>query len=297
MLGTNADDNDVIAVTGKVGIPIIATSGYTAQTLTSKGAAFVVASGGNSSVLANALVMKQEGVKKVGIIYVNVPGVTGGILPLAKQGLDKQGISYDLFPVAYPSPDLTPTLSAINGKKDDAILMIADPITCGAAFSAARALGFDKPFYNPVECGSDANNKLVDALKQTVHIQQISVSLSDTSDPDVTLFRTALKDAGQNPDTPDHYLMNGFQTVMNIYAAAKKAADGGQDPTQTASLVAAVKAGGLHQFLMGKNATFTCDGSALPALPALCSLNTLIGTWKGSSVTDVQPINGADALK
>jgi branched-chain amino acid transport system substrate-binding protein len=187
-------------------------------------------------------------------------------------------------------------VSAISGKGDDAVLLIADPTTCGAAFTAAKSLAFNKDFYTPVECNSDANDKLVSGLSQKVYNQQISESLEDTSDPDVTAYKQASKDAKVDDSTANNqFTISGFQTVMNVYATAKKAAAAGD--VSSAGLVKAVKAGGIHQFLMGADTTFTCDGTALPALPALCSLNTLIGTWKGTDVTDVKPINGADALK
>jgi hypothetical protein len=48
---------------------------------------------------------------------------------------------------------------------------------------------------------------------------------------------------------------------------------------------------------MGKNATFTCDGTVLPDLPALCSLTALVGVWKGDKIDNVETINGADVFK
>jgi hypothetical protein len=107
--GTLADDNDVIAITAKAGIPIISNQGYTAQTLTSKDGAYIVSSGGNASVLANSVVMKQNGVKKVAVVYVNVPGVSGGILPAGQTGPGQAGHQVrpvpGRLPVAGPHAD------------------------------------------------------------------------------------------------------------------------------------------------------------------------------------------------
>jgi branched-chain amino acid transport system substrate-binding protein len=293
--GTLATDNSVIAVTGKTEIPYVSNSGFTAETLTSKGKAFIASNYADAIATAAPILMKQNGVKKVGIIYVNVPAVSGGLLPLNEAALDKQGIKHDAYPVPYPSPDLSATMTAVQNAGDDAIMLQVDPVTCGAALNALKTFDYHISIYSGSACRTDSNNKLVSTLSQPAY-SQLGALPTDSSDPDAAIIRGAFKTAGIEDKLKDQWAVDGFTDIMNIYGAMKKASAGGGAVT-SASVVAALEAGGIHQFLMGPSAKFTCDGSVMPALPALCSLTALVGEWKGDKIEKVQSINGAEAMK
>jgi len=292
-LGILADDNDLITVTGKTDIPIVSNSAYTHQTLAAKDKAFIINSGGQAAALGNSLMMAKNGVKKAAVVYVNVPAVSGGIYPQAAAGLKKGGVAVQGFPVAYPSPDLTPTIEAVRSGKNDALMLIADPTTCAAAFRAMTTLGLNIPIYTPIECQNAENSRTVTALPQKVYIQQTFVPL-DSNDPDAVAYTRAMKSYGGKNDINSGFAVNGFQSIMAVYQGLKAASASGE-PT-TATLKDALRTQKLHQFLLGPDTSFTCDGKLVPALPALCSLNTLIGTWKGSEVVDSVPVDASKAL-
>jgi len=293
--GTLATDDSIIAVTGKTDIPYVSNAGYTADTLTAKGKAFIVSNYADAIDTAFPILMKRNGVKKVAEIYVNVPAVVNGLLPLTKKAFDAQGIAYDLYPVPYPSSDLTPTISAIARTDADAIQFQTDPVTCGAALNAIKTFQFTKPLYGGSACRTAANNAIVSSLPQTVY-GQLGALPGDSDDPDAAALREVFAAAGLKDKLNDQWAVDGFTDIMNIYGALKKASQAGGDIT-SASLVKALEDGGIHQFLMGKNATFTCDGTVLPDLPALCSLTALVGVWKGDKIENVETINGADVFK
>jgi len=292
-LGILADDNDIIAVTGRTQVPIVANSAFTAQTLVAKDKAFIVDSGGQAAALGNGLMMTENGVKKAAVIYVNVPAVSGGIYPQVAGGLKKAGIDVAPFPVSYPSPDLSPTMEAVRNSGADAILLIADPTTCAAAFNAAQTLGLKNTIYSPIECQNPTNNRIVANLPQKVYVQQTFVDLK-SNDTDAEAYTAAMKKYGGSTNLNSGFAVNGFQSIMAVYAGLKAASATGT-PT-TATLENALRTQKLHQFLLGPSTTFTCDGKLLPALPALCSLNTLIGVWKGETVTDAKVLDAAKLL-
>jgi branched-chain amino acid transport system substrate-binding protein len=295
--GSLADDNDIIAVTAKTDIPYVSNAGFTAQTLTAKGKSFIISNYADASDLAMAQLMKENGVKHVAEVYVNVPGVVGGLLPLTEQVYKHLGITYDKYPVAYPTADMTPTISAIAGTKAEAIHFQADPITCGAALSAVKALGYNKPLYAPSACRNAANNKLIGGLSQTVYTQVSALPSTTTSDPDVAIENEVFKaNSTLSKLMDDQWAVDGFTDIWNIYAALVKAVPSGGQPSRSA-LISTLQAGGLHQFMLGQDVKYTCDGSVFPSLPALCSLYTLLGVWKGDKITDLKTYNGADALK
>ncbi|MFE9327566.1 ABC transporter substrate-binding protein [Nocardia sp. NPDC052278] len=284
--GTLADDNNVIAVTAKAGVPIVSNFGATADVLKAEGKAYIFNANGQTAVAANGAKMKERGVKKVAVIYVNVPAVVNGIYNLAQDLYTKNGIGYTGYPVPYPSPDLTPTLTAVQQQHPDAVVLISDAITCGAAFKAALATGFDKPFYVPGQCKSNANSALVGSMKQNVYINQFS-DVPNPGDPDVKTFTDAMKAHGGGQFLTDSFAIDGFQGIMNIAEAMRKAPKSPTGPTRE-GLISALQAGGIHQFLMGPSTTFTCDGKALPSMPAICAINGYTGTWKPNGVENLE---------
>jgi len=293
--GTLADDGNIIAVTSRTDIPYVSNSGFTAQTLTARDKAFIVSNYADAFDTAAPLLMGRHKVTRVAQIYVNVPAVVNGLIPLTKKALDKQGIAYDLYPVPYPSSDLTPTISAVARTKADAVQFNVDPITCAAALNAIRTFQFDKPLYMGSACRTPTTNRIVASLPQKVY-GQLGALPASSDDPDAKVLREAFATAGLTSKLDDQWAVDGFTDIMNIYAALKKASASGGEIT-SASLIAALKAGGIHQFLMGPSATFTCDGSVLPELPALCSLTALVGVSKGDKIENFETINGADALR
>jgi branched-chain amino acid transport system substrate-binding protein len=293
-VGTTAVDESLISVIGKTGIPYISNYGASSAVLTAKGKSFVLSSYGDAADAAFALLMKRNGVKKVAEVYVNVPTVVSGLLPLTKKVLTKAGISASYYPVPYPSSDLTPTISAINSTNADAIHFQADPITCAAGLNAIKSLGFSKPIYAGSSCITPANGKLVAQLHQPVYSQRTALPAT-ANDPDVTALKAAFGAAKLTDKLDDQWALDGFTDIMNIYSAMKATAAKGQLTRE--SLTATLQSDNTHQFLLG-SATFRCDGTVLPDLPALCSLWTLLGQWKGgTSLESYEPFDGAQALK
>jgi branched-chain amino acid transport system substrate-binding protein len=295
-IGTLGTDSSVIDVTSKTNIPVVSNYGASQQILTAKGKAFIINSYGEAAVLGELKVMQQQGIKSAAAIYDNVPSVASGIWPVTQQAAKTAGIQIKGYPVPYPSPDLTPTVQVLTQSNPGALLLISDPTTCSAAYQASRSLSFTSPIFSPIPCQNSANGNLVGQLPQKVYLQQTFQPLSDTSDPDVATYLKAMSAAGAptaTTNTPQ--AIAGFQDLMDVYAALKAAA---KDGTPTiGSLKQVLQTQSLHQFMLGSKATYTCDGKLLPALPSVCSFETLIGTWKGSSVTDVQLVDGSSLIK
>jgi hypothetical protein len=88
-------------------------------------------------------------------------------------------------------------------------------------------------------------------------------------------------------DPSDQQAINGFQTIMSLYEGLKAASTAGSALTSD-SLARALETQKLHHFMMGPDASFTCDGKAFPAAPSVCSVQSVITTYdNGQSSTEV----------
>jgi len=116
LLGTVGNDNAVVAVTGKAGVPLVVNSGFSSDVLKAEGKAFIFSSSGVSGMLAIAKTVQEKGLKNVALVHVNVSGAIG-VVKATEAGFKKAGLTVDVYPVPYPSPDLTSTLSTITAPR------------------------------------------------------------------------------------------------------------------------------------------------------------------------------------
>jgi branched-chain amino acid transport system substrate-binding protein len=285
-MGTVGADNAVISVTSKAGVPLFVNSGFSSQVLDAPGKSFVISSSGTTGMLGIAKTMQEKGIKNAAIIYVNVPGSVGTVESTAA-GYKKAGITVKTYPVAYPSPDLTSTMSAIAGTPAQAVVLLADETTCTAGIKAAVSLAYNKPVYGVATCASPSFAQVAGQYSAPVSLTQTSV-LPTGPDADAQAYQAAMKAyAPQVTDISDEHALDGFQTVMNLYEALKAS---GTPPT-SAALAKTLSTKAFHQFLVGQGAQFDCNGKALPTSPSICSVTGDIATYSGSQLGRSTTVN------
>jgi branched-chain amino acid transport system substrate-binding protein len=218
--------------------------------------------------------LQNNNLKKAAIVYVNVPGAIASLQATAS-AYAKAGVTVDKYPVPYPSPDLSATFSALSEKKPDSIVLLADPTTCNAALKAAISLGLKLPVFGTSSCGSPAFGTLAKQYGSKVEITQGSVTPTG-DDADAKLYQQVMAKYGKSAsDVNGFQAVNGFQTIMDLYAAVK-ATSGDVTP---ATLTATLQSAKLHQFMVGPDASFQCNGTAVPASPALCSTSIDVAAY------------------
>jgi len=284
LLGTVGNDNAVVHVTSKAGVPLVAHSAFSTDVLSAKGKAFVFSSSGTSGMLVIAKTLQDKGIKKVAVIYVNVPGAVG-VVQATEPGYQRAGLTVKKYAVPYPSPDLTSTFSAIAGTNAEAVVLLADPTTCTAALKAGVAVGFHKLLYGAASCQTPDFDSNVANYGAQVTLSQGNVSPT-SDDADAKVFSDAMKKYGKATQDMFHAI-DGFQTIMDLYAALKTIQ--GQPTAQ--ALTNALSSQKLHSFMLGSDATFTCDGSALPGSPAVCSVAAGVATYSGGKIGNFVPVD------
>jgi branched-chain amino acid transport system substrate-binding protein len=291
VLGTDADDNDILSVTQRADIPMFANGAFTTEALTATSNSYIVDSYASADLLAYAELLKQEQVKTAAIIFDNDPAGVG-VVDASVPGFTANGVTLHKVPVPYPSPDLTPAFSTLQSSKPGAVIVLADPITCAAAMQAALEVGYKgKILLGTPSCETSAGEQAADALAPgQVLVGGQSISLS-SSDADVQTYLSAMKKYAPSVSTADELAVSGFQTIMDLFGVLKKAQASGSVTTDSVKNALAV--GTFHQFMFGPSATFKCDHAAMPTSPALCSVTAVIGDYEGGSMTNIMTFNGS----
>ena len=289
VVGSVGGEADVYTVLANSGVPYFSNWSATTKVLSAgPPTAYVINSVANTAVLGMAQDMKQRGVTRAGIIYVDAPGAID-IVDSTAPGFAKAGIAIQRVPVPYPSPDLTSAISALQAEKPEAMLVLADPTTCLSALKAATSLAWDKPIYASGSCESPTFAQATAQITVPVITTAYNVDLN-SDDPDVKAYSAAM--AAYAPDQKDltaYHSLQDFQGIMNLSAVLRKAAESG--PVTSQGLVQAMQGGPYPLFMMGSGKQFTCNGTVYPQYKSVCTAALFLSQYENGKPGVPKPVD------
>ncbi|WP_261554508.1 ABC transporter substrate-binding protein [Frankia tisae] len=229
---------------------------------------------------------KEKGYKRVALFVTDVPAAITGANALGKPVFQKSGVDLDVISIPQGSADATSQVTSAIGKKPDALALVGDATHCTSVFKAFQAVGATQPKFVIQPCVS----KTVDdaAPGQLDGSILFTPSDTDSDDPEAKLYRTVMARYAPKTQT-DGYAVTGYQTVLGL-ARALKGINGEVTP---ASVTSTLQAARNITMPAGHGLTFSCDGSAIPSLKALCSASSVEATLKGTKATGVRTVDAA----
>lgn len=265
----------IVPVITQAKIPYLAFSGTTATELTTPGAYSMT--GSIASFLGGlAAYSKQQGVTKVAVIGMNIPAVIQGVDSIGKAAFAKAGVGMTMVPVDPGTADLSPQIGSALSGHADALLVFGDSAICAGALKAAQSLGFEGRKYVVAQCVNKASATSIPGGWQGVTVSAIS-DLSP-SDEEYRLYRAVLE--RYSPDTAaanatDSGAVEGYGAVLGFARIMAGVTSGDVTPTVVANAITHAKDVKLP---VGGGLTFSCDGTAVPGLPGICSVGAQITT-------------------
>ncbi len=212
---------------------------------------------------------KQQGVKSIGAIYSDITGLSAAVNGPLTADAKAAGIRVVPIPVAISTQDLTSAYSIALAKKVNAIFDISSVGQCAAVLKARQSLADKTPLYIPYVC--DAPSVLKSSSTSVTNGMAIgSLDTSSVpSDADTKIYTAAMK-AYQPSAEIGGFAPGSFEAIMDIYNALNSSSS---DPRtlDAPSVSTALKSARAVPLFMGGGKTFTCDGTADPTQPGLCS--------------------------
>jgi branched-chain amino acid transport system substrate-binding protein len=265
----------------KAGIPYTSYQGASAEELT--GNPSFMWTGGFPGVLAGmAKYAVANGAKAVTLFVTDAPAVTGGAAAFGDPAFKAAGVKLNIVPIPLGTPDATPQVSA--GVKGDpgAIGIVGDATMCTSTLKALGTVGYKGDKLVISQCLDPSVQKAAgDALEGS---KVLSTTDGITDDPEAKLYRAVMAKYAPSDATVTGAAETGFQSMLGFIRAAS---DGITDPSAPA-VISAIKGAKEVTLPLGHGATFTCDGTALPGLTAVCSNASLVGTWTDGTIADYQ---------
>jgi branched-chain amino acid transport system substrate-binding protein len=270
----------------KAAIPYIGGTPALGDELTSP-AAWMLAGGAVGDLLGQAeYALGTLKVKKVGALYVDLPGLLTTVVQAAQVVLKAKGVTdVKTVAAAADAADFAPSVKAVAAGNPDVVVVLFPAQSCTRIMAAARALGVKAKLFYPSACASQAVVDAAGAAAENSYFASGYLPFDDPS-PDVATWK-----AKAGVTKPSVLSQAGFSVVMDLYDLLK---DGADTPAAvTAALAATVD----HPGFMAHS--YTCNRKQVSLLSAVCNSSVRLLQYKGGTFHDVTGdwVNGAQLVK
>lgn len=240
-------------------------------------------SGGSSGAFSaqDQYIAQTLKAKKVNIITTANPAGLAAATIFGAKILAKLGVT-DVKSVqaAADAADFTAPVQQIAANKPDSIIVLFGSPGCSRIMQARGSLGVTASTFYPGSCLTASEVKAGGAGAEGAYFNSDNMLFSG-SDPQVVTWRAQM--AKYQPSAVlSAYSQNGFQSVMNLWAAMKK---GPAQPT-SASIISTLESSANVPSFMGH--PYTCNHKIVPGNPAICSSAQRIIQFKGGKFADIE---------
>ncbi len=270
----------------KGGIPYVGGSPALGEELTSS-AAWLTAGGVVADLLGEAdYALGTLKVRKVGALYVDLPGVLTTVIGAAEIVLRAKGVTdVKLVAAKADAADFAPSVKAATAGNPDAVIVLFPAQTCARVMSAARSLNVKARMFYPSACASQAVVDAAGPAAENSYFASAYLPFDDPS-PEVATWKAEAK-----VSKPSALSQAGFAVAMNAYDLLK---DGTDTP---AGLNAKLRATVDHPGYMAH--PYTCDRKQVSLMSAVCNPFVRLLQYKGGRFVDLTGswVSGADLVK
>ncbi|HEX8770721.1 MAG TPA: ABC transporter substrate-binding protein [Acidimicrobiales bacterium] len=269
-------------------IPYISTSPSLGDELTSDDA-FMLTGGTGADLLGQAAYATDTlHVKKVGIIYADLPGLLSTAVQATKEVLETKGVTdVKLVPAKADSRDLAPAMSQVAAGNPEIVVAVFPAQGCARIMQAKQSLEIKSKMFYPGACAEQSVFDSAGTGADGGYFGTGFLPYTDRANPEVSLYLK--KSKGE----PSVLSQAGFAVVMNARALLSDISG----PVTAESVTARLKATKAQPGFMAHD--YTCDGKQVALLSAVCNANVRMLQYKGGIFTDVAGdwVNGADLVK
>ena len=260
----------IVPIVGGAGIPYITLNGVSQLDVTSPDSS-ALASGLPGTMTATATAAKAEGMKSMTIFASDGGGTAGIIEQLGKPIFDGFGVNLKVVPIALGVPDPTPLVASGLASNPDGISIISDAALCTSVLKAIQTTAPDtKKILNTV-C---LDKNVVDVVGVQAVTGNMGITATDVfSDrPDSVLYRSIMGEYASELALTGP-ASSGYQVLMALVSATANVTG----DVNGAAIKQALKTTDKVEMPAGGGITFSCNGTAFPMMPSICSTQTLYG--------------------
>jgi ABC-type branched-subunit amino acid transport system substrate-binding protein len=220
-----------------------------------------------------AIYAKENGIKHVAFLVIDVPSASGPAKALAPILFKNAGATVDVVAIPPGTADMTPQIQAEQAKNPGQYHLLGDPSFCGAALKAIKTLGIKAKITGIDRCidGKTAAS-IPGGYSGLTAFTPVS---TDTSSADWKLYNAVTqKYTGKAADNKDTQAATAYQGMLATIKALNAA---NITDVSAAGVMAAIKAAPPTQIPLGEGGTFQCNGKALSLAAGVCGSSGISG--------------------
>ena len=276
-------------ITG-AGIPYVTGSGNSSEEFSAPNA-FALTGGYPGTLGAMAQHAADQDFKKFAMVVIDVPSASQAAEQLGGLVFGNAKVGYETITAPPGSPDLTPQVQAAVDGGADAIGVTGDVTFCTSFLQAYQTLALDIPKYVIGPC---VDPTVIESLGSVLEGSFLATPTNPESD-DADLYAAALEKYAAGEDIDPNPTISagvgaGFGAVLNLV----RAMEGLTGDVTAATVLAKMNGAADVPLFLGDGQTYTCDGSAIPMLPRVCSAAFQVGTLNAKGDTeDLEPVDAS----
>jgi branched-chain amino acid transport system substrate-binding protein len=216
-------------------------------------------------------VAQSEDSDTIAFVTIDVPQAIDGLEGLYPT-LDEMGLEHETVAIPPGTADMTPQMQQIADSGTGVVHVVGNDAFCIAAFNGLHAVGYDGAVAAVSHCITDATRTAVpgDVLEGTFITS--TVALGATDEPTVQLYEAVMDAYGQDVEhIVNAGTMSGYAAMAALLTSL---ADISGDITPQ-TVLETIRAMPEAELPAAGGVTFRCDGTADPALPAVCTNQSL----------------------
>ena len=216
-------------------------------------------------------VAESEGADKIAFVTIDVPQAIDGLEGLYPI-LEDKGIDHETVAIAPGTADMTAQMQQVVAGDAGVVHVVGNDAFCIAAFNGLNAVGYDGAVASITQCITDATREGVpgDVLEGTFVTSTLALGAED--DPTFQLYEAVMDAYGQDvQDVNNATAMGGYVAMGSLLTSLGEIS--GEITPET--VIDAIKAMPEAELPGGGGVMFQCNGSADPALPAVCTNQSL----------------------
>ncbi|MGW0022457.1 ABC transporter substrate-binding protein [Rhodococcus sp. NPDC003382] len=275
---TSGNGAAMVPIITGAGIPYLTTSGTSAAELTTPGT-YVLSPGFPGALAGMAAYAAEQGYKKVAAYVIDTGTVIASTEAVGKGTFDAAGVELQVAPVTPGTPDSTPQVSAGLADGTEAVAVIGDGTMCTSVLKSLQTLGATQAKMVIQPCLDPA---VVDAVGDTLDGSLVFIGADIDSDgPEAVLYRAVMDEYAPDVEIGG-FTSTGYAAMLGLIRAAQ----GVQGEPTAAAVNEAIKTAKDVPMPAADGITFTCDGTAMPMMPTVCSNKMIRATVaEGGQVT------------
>jgi branched-chain amino acid transport system substrate-binding protein len=232
---------------------------------------FVLTNSIATAIAGPAGIAKDAGVKKAGILVIDVPSASGAAKQAAPIFYKNAGVTPDIIVVPPGQADMTPQVQAGISGGDGAFALFGSPPFCTSAIKALTTVGFKGPITAIEQCVDQTSAKATNGGYKGVNV----LTSRNSTNKEYAQYLAVMRKYAKGVDTGG-VAPGGYTAVLALVRAL---------PNLTGDVTAqTISAGPPTPLPLGGGIMFQCNGKQVSLAPPICTTQVLKAKFTAKAI-------------